>query len=164
MKNSIFKLITGSILATGLALMAGCSGNETTNTSGTAPESMMNKPAADNGEGIGKFSGITLAAFDAAIAASGKTVFETKCSACHKITDQKIVGPGLKGVTQRRKPSWILNMITNPEEMTKKDPQAMKLLEEHLTQMTFQNVTDDEAKAILEYMREIDGEGASVQK
>jgi cytochrome c1 len=55
-------------------------------------------------------------------------------------------------------------MITNPEEMTKKDPQAMKLLEEHLTQMTFQNVTDDEAKAILEYMREIDGEGATAQQ
>ncbi len=164
MKNTIFKLITGSILATGVALMAGCSGSETTNT-GAAPESMVKKEeVADNGEGIGKFSGVTLAAFDAAVAASGKTVFETKCSACHKVTDQKVVGPGLKGVTQRRKPTWILNMITNPEEMTKKDPQAMKLLEEHLTQMTFQNVTDDEAKAILEYLREIDGEGASVQK
>ncbi len=147
-------------MAAGVALMAGCSGSETSNT-GAAPESMINKPAADNGEGIGKFSGVTLAAFDAAVAASGKAIFESKCSACHKITDQKIVGPGLKDVTKRRKPSWILNMITNPEEMTKKDPQAMKLLEEHLTQMTFQNVTDDEAKAILEYMREIDGEGTA---
>ena len=160
MKNILLKLITGSIMAAGVALMAGCSGSETSNT-GAAPESMINKPAADNGEGIGKFSGVTLAAFDAAVAASGKAIFESKCSACHKITDQKIVGPGLKDVTKRRKPSWILNMITNPEEMTKKDPQAMKLLEEHLTQMTFQNVTDDEAKAILEYMREIDGEGTA---
>ena len=165
MKNTTLKLVTGSIMATAAALIAGCSGNETTNTSGTAPESMVKKEeVADNGEGIGKFSGVTLAAFDATLAASGKSVFETKCSACHKITDQKVVGPGLKGVTQRRKPSWILNMITNPEEMTKKDPQAMKLLEEHLTQMTFQNVTDDEAKAILEYMREIDGEGSTAQQ
>lgn len=165
MKNITFKLITGSILATAIAVMAGCSGGETTNTSGTAPESMVKKEAAaDNGEGVGKFSNVTLAAFDAALAASGKSVFETKCSACHKITDQKVVGPGLKGVTQRRKPAWILNMITNPEEMTKKDPQAMKLLEEHLTQMTFQNVTDDEAKAILEYMREIDGGGSTAQQ
>jgi cytochrome c5 len=163
MKNSIFKLITGSILATGIALIASCSGGETTNTSGTAPESMINKPAADNGEGIGKFHNVNLAAFDASLAASGRGVFETKCSACHKTTEQKIVGPGLKGVTQRRKPAWILNMITNPEEMTKKDPQAMKLLEEHLTQMTFQNVSDDEAIAILEYMREIDGEGSTAQ-
>ena len=165
MKNTTLKLISGSIMATAAALIAGCSGNETTNTSGTTPESMVKKEeVADNGEGVGKFSGVTLAAFDAALAASGKTVFEAKCAACHKITDQKVVGPGLKGVTQRRKPSWILNMITNPEEMTKKDPQAMKLLEEHLTQMTFQNVTDDEAKAILEYMREIDGEGATAQQ
>jgi len=165
MKNSIFKLITGSILATGIALIAGCSGNEDTSTSGTAPESMVKKEAvADNGEGVGKFSGLTLGSFDTTLAASGKSVFETKCSACHKTTEQKIVGPGLKGVTQRRKPAWVLNMITNPEEMTKKDPVAMKLLEEHLTQMTFQNVTDEEAKSILEYLREIDGEGASAQK
>lgn len=165
MKNSTFKLITGSILVTIAAFMASCSGNQTTNTSGATPESMVKKEeVADNGEGVGKFSGVTLAAFDASIAASGKTIFESKCSACHKVTDQKVVGPGLKGVTQRRKPSWILNMITNPEEMTKKDPQAMKLLEEHLTQMTFQNVTDDEAKAILEYMREVDGEGSTAQQ
>ncbi len=165
MKNTTYKLITGSILATGIALMVGCSSNETTNTSSASPESMVKKESvADNGEGIGKFSGITLAAFDATLAASGKSVFETKCSACHRVTEQKIVGPGLKGITQRRKPTWILNMITNPEEMTKKDPAAMKLLEEHLTQMTFQNVTDDEAKSILEYLREIDGEGVTAQK
>lgn len=164
MKNITFKLFTVSILATAIALIASCSGNETKNTSGTAPESMVKKEAvADNGEGVGKFSNVTLAAFDATLAASGKAVFESKCSACHKTTAQKIVGPGLKDVTKRRKPAWILNMITNPEEMTKKDPQAMKLLEEHLTQMTFQNVSDDEAKAILEYMREIDGEGSSAQ-
>ncbi len=165
MKNSLIKSITTGILATAIVLITSCGGNDTANTGNTTPESMVKKEsAADNGEGIGKFSGVTLAAFDAALATSGKTVFESKCSACHKTTEQKIVGPGLKDVTKRRKPSWILNMITNPEEMTKKDPQAMKLLEEHLTQMTFQNVTDDEAKAILEYFREIDGEGATAQK
>ncbi|MNZ88187.1 Cytochrome c2 iso-2 [compost metagenome] len=91
------------------------------------------------------------------MATKGKSVFEAKCSACHKTDDQKIVGPGLKGVTERRTPEWIMNMITNPEEMTKKDPVAKALLEEHLTQMTFQNVTDDEARDILEYLRQNDG-------
>src|SRR6476661_3894456 len=43
----------------------------------------------------------------------GKGIYDLKCQACHKLTDEKLVGPGWKGVTQRRKPEWILNMITN---------------------------------------------------
>jgi len=160
MKKTTLKLFTGSILATSLAIMIGCSGNENTNNS-TAPAESMVK---DDGQGVGRFKDVSLGTFDATIAATGKTVFEAKCVACHRVTDQKIVGPGLKGVTQRRKPAWILNMITNPLEMTQKDPEAKKLLETHLVQMTFQNVTDDEARTILEYFREIDGEGVSAQQ
>jgi hypothetical protein len=37
------------------------------------------------------------------------------------------------------------------------DPTAQKLLEEHLTQMTFQNVTQEEARMILEHFRKKDG-------
>src|SRR5579875_2926292 len=39
--------------------------------------------------------------------AQGQNIYEVKCSACHKLTDEKLVGPGWKGVTQRRKPEWI---------------------------------------------------------
>ncbi len=112
---------------------------------------------ADNGEGIGNFAGKEIAPFDAGLAEKGKTLFEAKCSACHKITGDKVVGPGLKGVTERRKPQWILNMITNPVEMTQKDPAAQALLAEHLTQMTNQNVAEDEALSILNYLRQNDG-------
>jgi hypothetical protein len=70
--------------------------------------------------------------------------------------DEKVVGPALGGVTKRRTPEWIMNMILNPEEMTKQDPTAQALLAEHLTQMTFQNVTEKEARAILEYFRKTD--------
>ncbi|MEO0169795.1 MAG: cytochrome c, partial [candidate division WOR-3 bacterium] len=84
-------------------------------------------------------------------------IFKTKCSACHKL-DERYVGPALKGVTKRRTPEWIMNMILNPEEMTKNDPIAKKLLEEYLTQMTFQNVSEDEARAILEYFRLVDSQ------
>lgn len=164
MKTQILSTIAAALLTALVILIAGCGGNSTSNTGTAAPQSMVKKDvAADDGEGIGKFKNVALASFDAALAAEGKKAFEAKCSACHKTTEQKIVGPGLKDITKRRKPAWILNMITNPEEMTKKDPTAMKLLEEHLTQMTFQNVSDDEAKALLEFFRENDGEGASAQ-
>jgi hypothetical protein len=40
--------------------------------------------------------------------------------------------------------------------MTKKDPEAKKLLAEHLTQMTNQNVNEQDARAILEFLRKND--------
>lgn len=89
---------------------------------------------------------------DESKAQQGMTLFGQKCSACHKI-EEKYVGPALKGVTKRRQPEWILNMIMNPVEMTQKDEVAKELLAEHLTQMTYQNVDIKEAYAILEYFR-----------
>ncbi len=112
---------------------------------------------ADNGKGVGPVTTVEVGAdIDQALATNGKSLFEGKCSACHQLTDQKIVGPGLAGVTERRQPEWIMNMIINPEEMTKKDPTAKKLLAEHLTQMTNQNVNEQDARAILEFLRQND--------
>lgn len=91
-------------------------------------------------------------------AASGRKVFETKCSACHKL-DERYVGPALRGLTQRRSPEWIMNMILNPAEMLQKDAIAQELLGEYLTQMTFQNVSQDETRSLLEYFRESDQKG-----
>ena len=45
--------------------------------------------------------------FDAAMAAEGKTA-EVKCTSCHKPTEEKLVGPGWKGVTTRQTPHWII--------------------------------------------------------
>lgn len=145
--------------------MYSCGNNEKKNEeSSEAPQSMVTEEPKDDGQGIGKFKNITLAALDEKLAEQGKTVFEAKCSACHNNTDVKKVGPGLKGVTERRQPAWILNMITNPAEMTQKDPTAKDLLATHLTQMTFQDVSDDQAKQILEYFRENDHESKEEAK
>ncbi len=109
-------------------------------------------------KGIGPVSSVTLGTLDSQKAAQGQQIFQSKCSACHKI-DEKYVGPALKGVTQRRTPEWIMNMVLNPEEMTQKDPVAQDLLATYLTQMTFQNVTQDEVRNILEYFRQLDSQG-----
>ena len=124
------------------------------------PQSMIKDEPADDGMGIGNYRDYVAGAFNADTAQRGKMIFESKCLACHKVTDQKIVGPGLQGITKRRTAAWILNMITNPVEMTQKDPAAKDLLAEHLTQMTFQDVNDADAKAIYEYLRMNDGEGS----
>lgn len=84
--------------------------------------------------------------------AKGEGIYDMKCSACHKLTDQRVVGPGWKGLTSKRKPEWIMNMITNVDIMLDKDPEAQKLLAECLTRMPNQNVTQDDARNILEFM------------
>ena len=88
----------------------------------------------------------------------GKNIYDVKCQACHKLTNEKLVGPGWKGVTQRRKPEWIINMITNVDMMLEKDPEAQKLLEECLVRMPNQNLTKEEARKVLEFQRSNDGE------
>lgn len=88
----------------------------------------------------------------------GKATYEMKCLACHKLTTDKLVGPGWAGVTKRREPVWIMNMITNVDMMLEKDEEAQKLLEQCLVRMPNQNITEPEAREILEFMRGNDGE------
>ena len=87
----------------------------------------------------------------------GKGIYELKCQACHKLTDERLVGPGWKGVTQRREPHWVMNMITNVDMMLEKDPEAQKLLEQCLVRMPNQNLSKDESRQVLEFMRSNDG-------
>lgn len=89
---------------------------------------------------------------------SGQGIYELKCQACHKLTDERLVGPGWKGVTTKRKPEWIMNMITNVDMMLETDPEAQKLLEQCLVRMPNQNISKAEAREIIEFMRSNDGE------
>ncbi|MCY7355985.1 MAG: cytochrome c, partial [Rudanella sp.] len=61
---------------------------------------------------------------DQGMAKAGLGIYDVKCGSCHKLDESRIVGPGWKGVTQRRKPGWIMNMITNVDMMLEKDPEA----------------------------------------
>jgi hypothetical protein len=88
---------------------------------------------------------------------SGKAIYEMKCQGCHKLNDERLVGPGWKDVTKRREPHWIMNMITNVDMMLEKDPEAQKLLEQCLVRMPNQNISKDESRQILEFMRSNDG-------
>ena len=68
------------------------------------------------------------------------------------------VGPPLSGILERRNPAWVMNMILNPEVMVKEDPIAKKLFEEFLSPMANQNLTEEEARAVVEYFRKYDVE------
>ncbi len=94
---------------------------------------------------------------DKAMVDAGKGMYEMKCQSCHRLTEEKLVGPGWKGVTQRRQPVWVMNMITNVEMMLETDPEAQKLLELCMVRMPNQNITQEDARKLLEFMRSNDG-------
>lgn len=121
-------------------------------TYGEGPESY------DPKRGEGKYDKVEMdATLNHAMADKGEGVAGVKCLSCHKTTDEKLVGPGWKGVTERRTPQWIMNFITNPDPMIDKDPEVQAQLELCLVRMPNQNLADEEARSILEYMRELDG-------
>ncbi len=107
-----------------------------------------------NDKGIGPIKTLTLETIDAALVEKGKEVYRSKCTACHK-TKKRYIGPEMKGVTKRRSPEWIMNMMLNPEEMLAKNPTAKALLKEYSAPMANQNLTTDEARAILEFLRQL---------
>lgn len=146
----------------GFFLMASC-GKEKSNSdqdfSTPAPsEKTADAESYDPKRGIGKYETVELgASLDKALAEKGLKIAEVKCTSCHKPTDEKLVGPGWKGVTGRRTPQWIMNFITNPDPMIDKDPELQAQLELCMIRMPNQGLTEDEARSILEYMRQNDG-------
>ncbi len=104
-------------------------------------------------KGIGPIESLELVEIDSAMTSEGEDIFSAMCTACHSI-DTKMIGPALAGVTGRRSPEWIMNMILNPAEMLANDPDAKALLKEYNNiPITPLGTTEKEARQILEYLR-----------
>lgn len=139
-------------------LVWACGGGENSGEPKQAPKSMVDKEAYDASRGVGKFTEVEVGAtLDKAMAAAGQKSYDIKCASCHKLTDERIVGPGWAGVTERRTPVWLMNFLTNVDEMIDKDPEVQAMLEICLVRMPNQNIEDKEARDLLEYMRQNDG-------
>ncbi len=144
-----------SVLALSLTLMISC-GDKSNKENSEVKEEVKEEVAEVDpmkNKGIGPITSVTLAdEIDMDLVKTGEEVYVKMCSACHK-ADKRFVGPAPKGIMERRTPEWIMNMILNPDEMVKKDPIAKALLAEYLSPMANQNLTEEEARAILEYFR-----------
>jgi len=144
-----------SILSLSLIIMISC-GDDKSKKDSTKKEDVKEEVSeADpmKNKGIGPISSITLAdEIDLDLAKTGEEVYVKMCSACHK-PNKRFVGPAPVGIFERRTPEWIMNMILNPEEMVQKDPIAKAMLAEYLSPMANQNLTEEQARAVLEYFR-----------
>jgi cytochrome c551/c552 len=163
------KMIISFSLIFSMALFViscGGSGDKTSNTASepaeTATDAGSNaapeNPSYDPNRGEGKFHDVEVSdKLDPAMAEKGQKLAELKCESCHKMTDERLVGPGWHGVTSRHKPAWIMNFMTNTDAMIDKDPKAQAMLEICMVRMPNQNLSDDDAREILEFMRKNDG-------
>ncbi|WP_025124832.1 c-type cytochrome [Myroides odoratimimus] len=104
-------------------------------------------------KGVGPIKDLNLSDIDQSLADQGQEVFKNMCTACHK-TEKRFIGPAPKGILERRTPEWVMNMILNPENMLENDPLAKELLKEfNGAPMANQNLTEQQARAVLEYFR-----------
>ncbi|MAO16854.1 cytochrome c [Flagellimonas marinaquae] len=146
------------------AMIASCGGKKEekkdgfevsrTKTEDTKAQSKEGVPVDLDNKGVGPITDLEFPeGINEEMAARGKAKFDAICVACHMI-DQRMIGPALKGVYDRRSPEWVMNMILNPDGMLKEDPIAKALLKEYNNAiMLNQNLTEDEARDVAEYLR-----------
>jgi len=144
MKKILFSALIGA------GLMLGACG------SSDSEKTVAVDPATDKGIGVYATKEVDgLTEIDDVMAQKGKAIYEAKCIACHNPTLK--LAPDVAGITKRQTPNWIMNMIINPVQMTKENATAANLLKEFKNiQMTFQDVSEPDARAILEYFRKTD--------
>ncbi|MCZ4318622.1 cytochrome c [Aequorivita viscosa] len=89
---------------------------------------------------------------DEDMAAKGENLFNKQCTTCHEIHDSNR-GPALGGVLEKRSPQWVMNMILNPDGMIENDPQVKALKAVYEVRMNDLDLTEKEARQIVEYLR-----------
>ena len=117
-------------------------------------EAQEGVPVDLNNKGIGPIKSLKFDSdINTEIAAAGEAKYKAICTACH-MAEKRMIGPALKGVYERRSPEWVMNMILNPDVMIKEDPIAMALLKEYNNApMLNQNLSEEDARAVAEYLR-----------
>lgn len=152
-RSTLSLLLTASIL-----LLAACGGGSDTGAAGgDATNNAQSETAGLTAEqmehGIGPIAPFDPGPIDAALAERGTELYRMKCSSCHKM-DGRYVGPALGNITEERSPAYIMNMILNPQEMITTHPEAKKKFAEFMTPMPNQSLNEDDARAVLEFLRQ----------
>lgn len=94
------------------------------------------------------------------LAIKGEKLFKNNCKACHSIGSNKVVGPGLQGINEKRSKEWLVKWIQNSAELIASgDADANAIFEEfNKTPMPAQAVSEEDITAILAYIANPPGE------
>ena len=87
-------------------------------------------------------------------AAAGEQLFKQNCTSCHMV-DKKLVGPALRGVTERREQDWLIKWIRNSAELIASgDKEANAIFNEYNQSVmnSFPQFSDDDILNILNYV------------
>lgn len=146
-----------------------CSNNTSTDNSDTATDTASTGAAStetattqeeyDETVGLGKYNAENFevpATVDNELAKKGDAIYSARCQSCHKTTNEQLVGPGFAGVTERRTPVWIMNFLTNTDEMIDVDPALQEQLEVCMVRMPDQALAEADSRAIIEFFRKND--------
>ncbi len=98
---------------------------------------------------------------------SGKKIFYSKakggCSNCHKTSNEKLVGPGLAGISKLHSREWIKKWVANPVEIWNSDhPETMEMKERlHVIEKPIPGMKDilelseEEINAVVDFVMEL---------
>lgn len=90
----------------------------------------------------------------------GKTIFVSRCAACHNV-NRILTGPALAGVDQRRSLDWIVKFVRSSQALIKSGDKDAVAIYHQFNQVVMPDHTDltpDNIKSIVEYIN------ASTQK
>lgn len=152
------KILTAALLLAGSLSFIACTGNQAKESEAQTETTTSSDPSETQTASLELPEVQLTNPLNQEWVAAGKSIYEMKCQSCHRLSDERLVGPGWKNLTKIREAGWIMNMITHPDEMLNTDPEAQKLLEICLVRMPNQNVSSEEARQIIEFMRSNDGE------
>jgi cytochrome c len=116
------------------------------------PRAAASDPGQSTDKGIGPIKELKLGPVDEKLAATGKEIFDTHCTACHALKEN-MTGPALGGVLKERTPEFVMNMILNTAEMVAKDPVVKKLVDRFGMSMPAPGLSEEQARAVVEYLR-----------
>lgn len=90
------------------------------------------------------------------MAQKGQKVHEEKCVSCHTLDTKKTQLKSLAGITRRRNPEWIMNMITGVNTTLETNAVAMQKLEGCPSRQPATRLNIEQARDYLEMLRYID--------
>lgn len=100
-----------------------------------------------------------LLAQSALFAQNGKDLFKANCAACHSVGSNKLVGPGLEGINDKRSEEWLIQWTKNSAELIASgDADAIAIFEEfNKIPMPPQNLSDEELVEVYAYIADPEG-------